>query len=105
MFRISAELNTECPDDCPSMKGASLATEGTDGDYEVTTKTLTYDPNVVTLPVSITIHDDTEEEMREYFCLSVADPNVQGSVYYTRIFIPWNDSKGIKIVLFYTALF
>ncbi|XP_072043689.1 uncharacterized protein [Amphiura filiformis] len=119
-------INCVCPTECLTMPGANLAVEGTSAsgaDYSSSGKTLTFAPGITSLPVSINVHDDNDEELREYFCLSVEDPNVRGSQWSTTIIIPWNDqcirhlsdydqagtadhtSPGYEIQEFYTGPF
>ena len=84
-------ITTTCPDECPELTNTDLATLNTD--YSVASTTITFSGTTTTTPVTITMTDDTVEEQREYFCLSVADSNLRGSQWYTRIIIPWNDRK------------
>ena len=89
---ISTGLSFGCPKDCPALDRVNLAEEGAAGDYTfVSSVSFTADSNGGV--VSITIRDDDEHEMREYFCLYVTDETKRGSQWYIRITIPWNDCK------------
>ena len=86
-----AGLSFGCPKDCPALDRVNLATEGVGKDYTFVSPSFTADSNTGT--VTITILDDDEHEMREYFCLYVTDEEKRGSQWYARITIPWNDCK------------
>ena len=99
------ELSTACPPECSTLSGVDSGVEKDmnaleSDDYRININdnplSLIFEPNRGSLPISITILEDDNEELREYFCLSVKDANVRGSQWWTRIFIPWNDRKELS---------
>ena len=93
---IFPEFNTECPTECSTIPGAGLALKGTSADYGINTPSnmrQTFPAGISSVPISITVPDDNEEELKKYFCLSITDPSARGNQWFARIVIPWNDRK------------
>ncbi|XP_072023386.1 uncharacterized protein, partial [Amphiura filiformis] len=88
---VSVTLGSVCPTECPLLPGSTEATNGALADYTFTNPVV-FANTIEQATVTIAINDDNEEEMREYFCLSVEnEQGERGSQWFTRVIIPWND--------------
>ncbi len=77
-----AALSTDCP-----IGVQATADVGVDYDVDV----VTFQSTDTSADVEITIYDDSEEEFREFFCLTITDNG--GTIYYTKIYIQGNECK------------
>ena len=95
MCHYFSVLSTTCPTDCDISPGTRVATENVDYTINDSAYTITFSSNPTDFqqPVKITVASDGVEEKREYFCLTITDQTKRGTVWSTRVIIPWNDSK------------